>query len=129
MKYTYCELQEMENLCNKKAVKWLKEFLEINFNFKVKIEIDFDTGAVTPFYVVSKNKIILPYKFMLLKSSNNILDHEIFNFFLFHELGHAVLDQNSPQIYKIKMIQDIFYYLGKKYSQINLRTDKKKIFS
>lgn len=50
---------------------------------------------------------------MLLKSSNNILDHEIFNFFLFHELGHAVLDQNSPQIYKIKMIQDIFYYLGK----------------
>ena len=69
---------------NKKAVKWLKEFLEINFNFKVKIEIDFDTEAVTPFYVVSKNKIILPYKFMLLKSSNNILDHEIFNFFLFH---------------------------------------------
>lgn len=47
MKYTYCELQEMENLCNKKAVKWLKEFLEINFNFKVKIEIDFDTEAVT----------------------------------------------------------------------------------
>ena len=91
----------------------------IRLNFKVKIEIDFDTEAVTPFYVVSKNKIILPYKFMLLKSSNNILDHEIFNFFLFHELGHAVLDQNSPQIYKIKMIQDIFYYLGKKYSQIN----------
>ena len=128
VKYTYCELQEMENLCNKKAVKWLKEFLEINFNFKVKIEIDFDTEAVTPFYVVSKNKIILPYKFMLLKSSNNILDHEIFNFFLFHESGHAVLNQNSPQIYKIKMIQDIFYYLGKKYSQINLRADKKKIF-
>src|SRR5699024_202598 len=77
-KYTYCEPQEMVNLCNNKAVKWLKELLEINFNFKFKIEMDFDTEAGTPFYVVNKNKIILTYTFMLLKSSNNILDHELF---------------------------------------------------
>src|SRR5699024_11571383 len=65
VKYTYCELQEMENLCNKKAVKWLKEFLEINFNFKVKIEIDFDTEAVTTFYEISKKKLILSNNYII----------------------------------------------------------------
>ena len=54
----------------------------------------FSSKVIMPIYVVKTKTIIVPNRLVLLQNSNNLIDQEVFFFFVYHEIGHAFLDQN-----------------------------------
>ncbi|AYE61927.1 hypothetical protein [Lactobacillus helveticus] len=116
-----CDFQNIGFMAN----EYLKLIFEKKFNFKINIIITFSSKIIMPIYVVKTKTIIVPIKLILLKNSNNLIDQEVFFFFLYHEIGHAFLDQNRPSIYKFKKIKSIFTYLCNKYSLVELSIEDK----
>lgn len=119
------DLEEIQKNINVKAKKKLFLTFGIENKLDIRITTTSDLRILMPFYLRSSKKIVLPNRLALLKDSKNIYDQEIFWFFLYHELGHAFLDQNSSHIYKTKKIKEIFVYLCNEYNLVNLKIENK----
>lgn len=109
------------------ANEYLKTAFGKKYNFKINFMTTFSSKVIMPIYVVKTKTIIVPNRLVLLQNSNNLIDQEVFFFFVYHEIGHAFLDQNRTSIYKSMKIKSIFTYLCDKYSLVKLNIKDKTL--
>ncbi|CBL51349.1 hypothetical protein [Lactobacillus crispatus] len=97
----------------------------IDLNFDIHLRFIKEFGM--PSYLVKQRTILISNKFMFFRNSIKECNHQIFWFFIYHEFGHALLDQNAPKIYENFKVKSLFLYLCRQYESVILSIDKKEL--
>ncbi|TDG77991.1 hypothetical protein C5L33_001796 [Lactobacillus pasteurii] len=98
------------------------ERLQIKSNLKPSFEV-IDKG-IAPSYSRKTNKIIMPIKFLYLSKISNET-RIVYDFFVFHELSHMLIDQ--VQGYKKEKIVNLLSYAAELYDDVFLLVDQKRL--
>ena len=118
-----CEI--LEEQIEKEVCNFIKITSLINLNFDIHLRIIKKYGM--PSYLVRSKTILIPNKFMFFRDSIKKCNNQIFWFFVYHEVSHALLDQNVPKIYENSKIRSLFSYLCEQYESVTLCIDKKEL--